>query len=122
MVGPAAAIERTASSFMGTLKEQPLSLALVVMNFLLVAYLFYAGSQQLDQRADAMKMMVEWSKDTDKILGNCVSIDVMKLVVDLLERDRELYRRMLPALPGASPVAPPATPSPVVPLPQKTEP
>ena len=69
MVGPAAAIERAASSFMGTLKEQPLSLALVVMNFLLVAYLFYAGSQQLDQRAEAMKMMVEWLKDTDKILG-----------------------------------------------------
>ena len=117
MVGPAAALERTASSFMGSLKDQPLSLALVVMNFLLVAYLFYAGSQQLEQRSDLSKAILEWTSRTDVILGSCVSVEVMKLVVDALERDRELYRRQLPGAQPLPPVAPPVAPSP-----PKTEP
>jgi hypothetical protein len=86
-------------TFMDIMRSQPLSLALVVMNFLIVAYLFYSGAQQLSQRKEMAEMIVTWSKETDKVLGNCVSIDVMKLVVESLERDRELYRRMLPPLP-----------------------
>jgi hypothetical protein len=96
-------VGKQVGGFMEIMKSQPLSLALVIMNFLIVAYLFYSGAQQLEQRAQAMKMIVDWSKETDKILGNCVSIETMKLVVDALERDRELYRRMLPGQQGAAP-------------------
>ena len=90
-------------NFMEIMKSQPLSLALVVMNVLVVAYLFYSGAQQLEQRATAMQMIVEWSKETDKILGSCVSIETMMLVVDALERDRALYRSLLPGVPTPTP-------------------
>jgi len=103
-------VGKQVGGFMDIMRTQPLSLALVVMNFLVVAYLFYSGAQQLSQRKEMAEMIVQWSKETDKILGNCVSIDVMKLVVDALERDRSLYRQLLPH-------APPAPPDPV-PLPQ----
>jgi hypothetical protein len=116
-------VGQTTRSFLGILKDQPLSLALVVMNFLIVAYLFYAGAQQLEQRAAAMEMIVSWSKETDKILGSCVSIETMKLVVDALERDRELYRRMIQ--PNTPPVAVPppiSEPRPPVPPPMTETP
>jgi hypothetical protein len=93
-------VGKQVTGFMQVMREQPLSLALVVMNFLIVAYLFYSGAQQLSQRKEMAEMIVTWSKETDKVLASCVSIEVMKLVVDSLERDRELYRRMLPPLPG----------------------
>lgn len=96
-------VAKQVGGFMDIMRSQPLSLALVVMNVLVVAYLFYSGAQQLEQRATAMQMIVEWSKETDKILGSCVSIDTMKLVIDALERDRELYRRLLPGTPPPTP-------------------
>lgn len=104
-------VSKQVGGFMDIMRSQPLSLALVIMNFLIVAYLFYAGAQQLEQRAAAMQMIVDWSKETDKILGSCVSIETMKLVVDALERDRELYRRLLPG-PGSVPTPPLETPRP----------
>jgi hypothetical protein len=103
-------VGKQVTGFMQVMREQPLSLALVVMNFLIVAYLFYSGAQQLSQRKEMAEMIVTWSKDTDKILASCVSIEVMKLVVESLERDRELYRRMLPALPGAPGLRPQSDP------------
>ena len=106
MVGPAAAIERTASSFMGVLKEQPLSLALVVMNFLLVAYLFYAGAGQLAQRTEMSKEVLHWTQTTDKLLASCISMDVTKLMFDNMQRitdtmltaEREQISRMQQAI------------------------
>lgn len=100
-------VGKTTRGFFDVLKDQPLSLSLVVMNFLIVAYLFYSGAQQLSQRKEMAEMIVQWSKETDKILGSCVSIETMKLVVDALERDRNLYRQLLPHAPPIPPAEPP---------------
>ena len=50
----------------------------------------------LTQRAGGRTQIVAWQRDTDTLMASCVSIEVMKLVVDALERDRSLYRQMLP--------------------------
>lgn len=113
-------VGKTTRSFFDVLKDQPLSLALVLMNFLLVAYLFYSGSQTLYQRQETSKLIIEWSKETDKILGSCASIDVMKLVVSALERDRDMYRQLLRATIPAIP--PKDTPEPQPPLQPETQP
>ena len=47
-------------------------------------------------------LIVAWQRDTDKLMASCVSIEVMKLVVDALERDRTLYRQMLPQQVGTA--------------------
>ena len=75
---------KTVRGFFDTLKEQPLSLALVVMNFLLVAFLFYSGAAQLSQRQETTKMIIAWQQDTDKLMASCVSADIMRLVLDAL--------------------------------------
>ena len=106
-------VSKNVGGFMEIMKMQPLSLALVVMNFALVAFLFYSNSQVLTQRKDALDQIVAWQRATDSLMASCVSIDVMKLVVDALERDRSLYRQMLPhQAPAPAPAPEPTLPAP----------
>jgi hypothetical protein len=107
-------VSKQVGSFMDIMKMQPLSLALVVMNFALVVFLFYSNSQTLTQRQSALTQIVDWQQRTDNLMASCVSIEVMKLVVDALERDRELYRRQLPGQPPPQPpILPQADPRPI---------
>jgi hypothetical protein len=99
-------VSRQVGTFMKTLEATPLSLALVVMNFALVAFLFYSNSQVLEQRQSALTQIVDWQQRTDSLMASCVSIEVMKLVVDALERDRSLYRQMLPQQGPPAPAPP----------------
>jgi hypothetical protein len=112
--GVTAEVGKQVSGFMTVMREQPLSLALVVMNFLLVAFLFYSNSQVLKQREDALNQIVKWQSQTDNLMANCVSKDVMQLVINAMERDRQLARSLLPMspfiVPGAAPLVFPAQP------------
>ena len=105
-------VGKQVGGFMEIMKMQPLSLALVVMNFALVAFLFYSNSQVLEQRKGALDQIVQWQRATDSLMASCVSIEVMKLVVDALERDRSLYRQMLPHQAPAPEPVPEPTPKP----------
>lgn len=95
MINPVAEAGKTARSFMDALKEQPLSLALVVMNFALVAYLFYSGSSITEQRNETTRMIVAWQKETDTLMANCVSKEVLDTIVGALERQLAEMRRQL---------------------------
>jgi hypothetical protein len=94
------------------MKGSPLLLSLVIINFALVAFMFYTNNQVLSQRQEALTRIVDWQRGTDTLMASCVSIEVMKLVVDALERDRSLYRQMLPHVPAPSP---PPEPTPELP-------
>lgn len=85
-------------NFMKVLGDQPLSLALVLMNFLLLYFLFKQGNEQLKQRQETMTLIVKWQEATQDLLANCVSKDIMGIIVAALERDRETYRAMLPTM------------------------
>ena len=89
MIPGAEEVGKTTRSFFDALKEQPLSLALVVMNFLLVAFLFYSGGQQLAQRQQTTDIIIQWQKQTDQLMANCVSQDVTKMVIDNIQRVTE---------------------------------
>jgi septal ring factor EnvC (AmiA/AmiB activator) len=89
MIPGADEVGKTTRSFFDALKDQPLSLALVVMNFALVAYMFYSGGQLTTQRAETTKMIVDWQQKTDTLMANCVSAEVTKLVLDNLQRTTE---------------------------------
>jgi hypothetical protein len=74
---------------MEIMKAQPLSLALVVMNFGLVAFLFYSNSQVLSQRQNALDQIVKWQQSTDVIMASCVSHDVTKMMLDNMQKITE---------------------------------
>lgn len=86
------------NNFMKVLGDQPLSLALVLMNFLLLYFLFKQGNGQLQQRKETMDTIVKWQVETQLLLGNCVNKDIMEIVIAALERDRTLYRQMITEL------------------------
>ena len=112
MINPVAEAGKTARSFMDALKDQPLSLALVVMNFLLVAYLFYSGSSITQQRNETTRMIVAWQKETDTLMANCVSKEVLESVVGALERQLQEMRKQLNGPPMPRPRPPEADQNP----------
>lgn len=86
---------RTARSFFAIMKEQPLALAMAIMNIMLLTYLFYTGSVTLSQRRETAALIVQWQRDANALLADCVSKEIMETVITALERDRELYRQLI---------------------------
>jgi len=99
--GVSAEVGQTTRSFFEVMRESPLALGLIVSNFILLGYLFYSGSTYSSARKETTDLIVTWQREADKLMASCVSADIMKMVLDALERDRELYRRMLPQQPPA---------------------
>jgi hypothetical protein len=86
---------KAAGSFIDALKREPLSLALCVMNFVLLGFLFYNGATVAAARQETVKMLVEWQERSDTLMANCVSKEVLEAVVGALERQLLEMRRQL---------------------------
>ncbi len=86
MTDVSAEIGKTTRGFFEVMRENPLSLALVVVVFALAAMLYYTGKETLEQRTQMAKMIVEWQKEQQVILGGCVSADVTKNMMDNMQR------------------------------------
>jgi hypothetical protein len=71
-------------TFFDIMRAQPLSLALVVMNFTLMAFLFYSATA----RRETVQMVLAWQERTDKLMASCVSSEIMNMVLQALDRDR----------------------------------
>jgi hypothetical protein len=97
-------IGKTTRSFFDALKDQPLSLSLVAMNVLLITYLFYYTNGILTQRALTTDQIVKWQQNTDVLMSNCVSKEVLETVVGALERQLVEMRRQLGGGPKPDPV------------------
>lgn len=66
---------RAARTFMESLREQPLSLALVVMNFCLLGFLYYTGITATNERHVEMQLLYENRKYVTDMLASCVHIN-----------------------------------------------
>jgi hypothetical protein len=85
-------------SFMKVLGDQPLSLALCAMNFILLYFLFKQGNEFARQRGETAALIIKEHAESQQLLANCVSKDIMSIVIAALERDRTLYRQMIQEL------------------------
>lgn len=86
MAGVTEEVGKAAGSFMDTMKNQPLSLALVVMNLALIALLWYGGSTTALQRKETVDLIVKWQSETDKLMASCVSAEVTRLMLDNMQK------------------------------------
>ena len=86
-----------ADTFMRIMDSQPLSLALCVMNLLLLWYCFRISGQYSKSRSETTAMIIAWQKESQAIMADCVSKENLDTIVAALERDRELYRALLPS-------------------------
>ena len=105
-----------AETFMQIMTGQPIALALCVMNLLLLWYCFKITNAFTSARSEISKMIVDWQKETQILMANAVSKDVMEMILGALERDRETYRAMLPSY-SSTPADKPA-----IILPDETQP
>ena len=73
MMNPGATEEagKAAGMFMSIMKDQPLSLALVVMNCLLLAIFFYVIRTATEVRHQEMDRVFAAQAETNKLLFNC---------------------------------------------------
>lgn len=85
----------TARSLFAVMKDQPLVLAMMLMNLLLVVFMFYYTSSILTQRALTTDQIIKWQSSTDSLMANCVSKEVLESVVGALERQLQEMRKQL---------------------------
>lgn len=60
-----------ANTFIEALKNQPLSLALVVMNIGLLGYLYYQGNVAAKERHDEMVLLYQNRDTVGRLLASC---------------------------------------------------
>lgn len=71
-MSPVREMGQAANTFMGSLKEQPLSLALVVMNFALIGFVWMQGTAFNTQRQENVKLFLDVQKEVQKLLSQCI--------------------------------------------------
>lgn len=69
--GAAEEVGKAAGIFMGVMKDQPLSLALVVMNVLLLGLFFYVTHLATANRGNELQMIFAAQKEVQQLLYNC---------------------------------------------------
>ena len=62
---------KAARTFVEALKDEPLALALCVMNVLLIGFLYYTGVVAHDERKTEMQMLYENRSEMAKLLFQC---------------------------------------------------
>jgi hypothetical protein len=85
MIPGAEEIGKTTRSFFEVLRESPLSLALVAVIAGLVVLLYFSQTQTLEQRRETSGLIIAWQRDTDKLMANCVSQDVTKMIIENIQ-------------------------------------
>ena len=89
MAGVTEEVAKVAGGFMATMGQQPLALALVVMNLVLLGFLFYNGSSTNAARKDTVDQIIRWQTENDKILANCVSAETNRTMLDHMQKITE---------------------------------
>jgi hypothetical protein len=84
-------------SFIQVMAGQPLSLALCAMNLILLWIMNKQFNTFSKARSEAAAQIVQTQEKAQTMLADCVSKDIMAMILASLERDRETYRAMLPS-------------------------
>lgn len=75
MSGPIEEGAKAANSFIRVMQEQPLSLALVVMNLGLLGFLYYTHITSTNERHRELDLLYENRKYVTDVLASCVHVD-----------------------------------------------
>lgn len=79
--GPIEEGARAANTFMDVMRNNPLSLALVVMNLCLLGFLYYTNVTATNERHRELELLYENRKYVGDLLAQCVHVkDIDKLL------------------------------------------
>lgn len=71
MVDPITAT-KAAGGFMKALQQEPLALALCVMNFALIGFLYVQSAAFTSQRDTNVKLFIDVQREVQKLLSECI--------------------------------------------------
>jgi cytoskeletal protein RodZ len=63
---------KAAGTFMGIMKEQPLSLALSVMNIGLIGLIWWFSAKQVEVRNHDLELYFAHQRETSQLLARCI--------------------------------------------------
>ena len=84
--GPLEEGAKVAGSVVDALRREPLSLALVVMNVILLAFFFYIARQAVLTREREVKMIYENQKSMAEMLTKCIDPGTLKDILEQLKK------------------------------------
>jgi len=70
--GPVHETAETARSIITTLGAQPIMLSLVIMNFALLGFLYWASISNANERTKSLELLYESRKQESDLLARCV--------------------------------------------------
>jgi len=73
MMSPLEQSAKVATSFFDSMKSQPVILALCVMNFALIGFIYLASVQYNTQRSENVKLIVQIQSEVQKLLVHCAA-------------------------------------------------
>lgn len=73
--GPSEEVGKAAGLFFQIMKDQPLSLALVIMNILLLALFFYVTHIATSNRQREFEMVLAAQKEVQQLLFQCAPVN-----------------------------------------------
>lgn len=65
-------VGKAAGGLVDALKTQPLVLALVVMNFALIGFVYYQNASFTSQRQENVRLFLDVQKEVQKLLSQCI--------------------------------------------------
>jgi hypothetical protein len=84
-MGPVEEAGKAVTSFMDIMKEQPATLALIVISFGLLIFVFWSSHELQASRDKTAQLMVQMQTDSNKLLASCVPtgdmLEVLKRIV-----------------------------------------
>lgn len=78
MSGPIEEGAKAANTFFRIMQEQPLSLALVVMNLGLLGFLYYTHITSTNERHIELGLLYENRKYVTDVLASCIHVDQLE--------------------------------------------
>jgi hypothetical protein len=81
-MGPVEETSKIASGFMIALKDQPLSLALVVMNMALLILVFYTANAEKSSRKYMAELILKQHSETELLLSKCIDVDSIQKMLE----------------------------------------
>lgn len=69
---PTEQVVKAATGFAKVMQNEPLSLALCVMNFSLIVFMYFQSSQFNSQRSDNVRLFTDVQREVQKLLSECI--------------------------------------------------
>ncbi len=81
-MGPIDEAGKAANTVLDSLKGQPLSLALVLMNIALLLLVFWTANQQSESRKEMAKLILQRQSESELLLSKCIDADAIKKMLE----------------------------------------